>query len=54
MPLPGAMGTDASGDPTDTVSASTIVQAHDNLDLINFCGGITTGGNLGFGAYRRL
>ena len=48
--LPGAMGTDASGDPTDTVSASTIVQAHDNLDLINFAGGITTGGNLGFGA----
>ena len=45
--LPGTAGTDASGDPTNTVAASTIVQAHDWLDLWDFVGGIMAGGNAG-------
>ena len=48
--LPGTLGTDASGDPTDTVAASTIVQAHDWLDLFDLAGGIMAGGNAGVGA----
>ena len=48
--LPGTPGTDASGDPTNTVAASTIVQAHDWLDLFNFAGGIMSAGNAGVGA----
>ena len=48
--LPGGAGTDASGDPTNTVAASTIVQAHDWLDLWDFAGGIMAGGNAGVGA----
>ena len=48
--FPGTPGTDASGDDTNTVAASTIVQAHDWLDLFNFAGGITAGGNAGVGA----
>ncbi len=48
--LPGTAGTDASGDPTNTVAASTIVQAHDWLDLWDFVGGIMAGGNAGVGA----
>ena len=48
--LPGTTGTDSSGNPTDTVSASTIVQAHDLLDLFNYAGGIMAGTNSGVGA----
>ena len=48
--LPGKSGTDSSGNPTDTVNASTIVQAHDLLDLFNYAGGIMAGTNSGVGA----
>ena len=48
--LQGTSGTDSSGNPTDTVSASTIVQAHDLLDLFNYAGGIMAGNNVGVGA----
>ena len=48
--LPGTSGTDASGNPTNTVAASTIVQAHDWFDQFNFAGGIMSAGNAGVGA----
>ena len=48
--MPGSAGADASGNPTNTVAASTIVQAHDWLDQFNLTGGIMAAGNAGVGA----
>ena len=48
--LPGATGTDTLGNSTDTIDASTIVQAHDALYLLNGAGGIMSANNVGVGA----
>src|SRR5262249_31043983 len=48
--LPGTAGTDPSGNPTNTVAASMVVQAHDAFDLFNLAGGITAADNAGVGA----
>src|SRR5262249_21570296 len=48
--VPGTSGTDESGNPTNTVAASLVVQAHDAFDLFNLAGGITSADNAGVGA----
>ncbi|HEV8062517.1 MAG TPA: hypothetical protein VGP68_21740, partial [Gemmataceae bacterium] len=48
--LPGTPGTNGSGNPTNTVNASLIVQAHDATDVFALAGGIMSAGNAGVGA----
>ncbi|HEV3085369.1 MAG TPA: hypothetical protein VGY66_36785, partial [Gemmataceae bacterium] len=48
--LPGTFGTDAAGNPTDTIPASVVVQAHDSTLLFNLAGGIMSASNLSIGA----
>jgi len=48
--LPGTLGKDASGKLFDTIPASTVVQAHDGLNVWNLAGGLTSGKNTGVGA----
>jgi len=48
--LPGIGGTDAAGNPTNTVAASVVVQSHDSSILVNLAGGITAASNFGIGA----
>ncbi len=48
--IPGTITTDSSGNTINTLNASTVVQAHDSLDLFSLTGGIMTAGNAGVGA----
>jgi hypothetical protein len=48
--LPGTRSTDSSGAVTNTIPASTVVQAHDGYFLFNVAGAVQSAANTGVGA----
>ena len=52
--LPGTPGTDSDGNPTNTINASLVVQAHDATDVFALTGGIMAAQNAGVGAAANL